>query len=288
MTTDTDHFGVPWPCDLKGRPCYVGLWSTRDIEERRAWLDTAGCCLTEAGYETPSRIARAYLSRMFRRPRWAREADQGIHPSATRLPLFARTCTFEEGWYVDIDSAYPSIIGRLGWNVDYRPGHWLGQGRGISDYPHLYHKVARSCLLSVAAVTHMTIVKGDEKTEVPISNKLLNWPLIAAVRDVLSGIAEDWKRAGAVYVNTDGCIMTNECAMENAIEIARDWGLSARIAASGGGWVRGIGRYRVGRRGKSGPPEARELGGEISIIARDRPTKWLRRQFSSLEIAEIG
>lgn len=283
-TVDTDHFGVPWPCDLGGRACFVGIWSTRDIEQKRAWYDTAGCLLTPAGYETPSRVARAYLSRMFPRPRWAREADAAIAPDKTRLPLYARSTRFDHGYYVDLDSAYPSLINRLGWSVDYRPGQWLGQGRGISDCPFLYHKVARSCLLSVATVTSMTVVQGEAKRTVPIKNPLLNWPLLAAVRDVLTGVAEEWIGAGAVYVNTDGCIMENDRAMIRAIEIAADWGLSARVAAEGEGYVTAIGRYKVGRRGKSGPPS--DLGVETRALAEHRPTRWLKRQFSALDQAE--
>lgn len=286
-TTDTDTWGVPWPQDIEG-PCYVGIWSTRDIEKRKAWLDTSGCCLTEAGYETPSRVARGYLSRLFRKPRWTREADNDIRPEATRLPLFAKPGRFDHGFYVDLDSAYPSIIDRLGWDVDYRPGQWIGQGRGISDYPFLYHKVARSCLLSVATVTHMTVCRGETRTDVPLKNSLLNWPLLAAVRDVLTGVAEDWVEAGAVYVNTDGAIFTSEAGRDRAIEIAADWGLSARVASEGKGWITGIGRYKVGRRGKSGPPEDWQLGRVDRLIAKDRPTRFLKSQFSALDRAEVN
>jgi hypothetical protein len=149
--------------------------------------------------------------------------------------------------YLDIKSAWWTIINVLGWNVDYYPLRWLLPGAAPDDFPWHENKIARSALVSVAQsnsipfynpLTHRIKMR-------PSYNVMLNWQVYAAISHVLHAIAFEAVHAGAHYVNTDGFIVEDENA-EGVCRILDNWGLKYGSKARGEVWIFGPGSYKVG------------------------------------------
>lgn len=208
--------------------------------------------LTAEVYETPSAIARDYLRFVYKKgPRYTKSQAlrvEGIEP----VPSYADPQKFGHGFYVDIQSAYWSIMQIAGWNVDYNPGLWLSPGRPPADFPFPDHKVARNCLVSAGRLGGIPRydprkLPGDPYDEIKAGSPLKNLQLPRLIHDVLNTIAAQVIEAGAIYVNNDGCIVRDQKTLDRVMQIVSDWGLTARIKAEGGGQIKASGTYQVGR-----------------------------------------
>lgn len=188
------------------------------------------------------------------------------------VPIMAHPTTFDDGYYIDIKSAWYQIMCVSGWNLDYHPStektkRWLMMGEAPYDLPFRDIKPLRSSLLSMTRRSSLRKficplcaedIKCEEHNglEHPYGtiliqdsyNKFFNPALWAFVTDVLNCIARDLLFSGCVvYVNNDGYICPTAKAAAKAIQILNAWQVSFSVKAHGAGWVRSVGNYRVGK-----------------------------------------
>jgi len=163
-------------------------------------------------------------------------------------PLYAKTGRYDDMVYIDITSAYWSIMKIVGWDVDYHPNRWLGVSSSVSDFPYPDDKLARNCLASVGLMGNVRMWTGEKLVWRKAWNPMVNMMLWSLLQDTLHGIGSEMiARCGAVYVHTDGYIVP-KVETDRAFDIISSWGLSASIRFDGNAIVRGAGDYDIGWR----------------------------------------
>lgn len=179
---------------------------------------------TESGWTTPASIARDYIQAKYGRP--GRISSNQYHEIMRhrQAPLYAVPGVYEEAVYLDLKSAYWSILQVLGWDVDYYPGRWISRKSDVRDFPYYKHKLARNCLVSVGLSGQSKAWNGEKLIFHRKQNRFTNMMLWSAVQDVLHAIAEDMVRVGAVYVHTDGYIVPKS-SERAAMQVFDEWGL---------------------------------------------------------------
>lgn len=239
--------------------------------------------------ETLSCVARDYLKEIFGHGPLLKSSQRTyMMRGYVHHPLLAVPQKFERGYYLDIASAYYSIVQIVGWNVDYWPGKWMGRGRPTPDFPFPAISIARNCLVSSAAEGRVSVWKpGDGAKNYDSYNPLENLCLIRIVSDILSCIAYDVvTHAHAQYAHTDGFILTDMRDLKIAQQIIGDWSLTSRIKAQGPGYINGPGCYKVGKKESNIQLEEKL---PFSNIARLKHSGWLQKrlawasQFGGLE-----
>jgi hypothetical protein len=246
--------------------------------------------------ETPPNIARTYLYDKYKlSPRLSKVQFDANVESLRQMPNYAKPSSFEYGFYIDIKSAYWSIMNIAGWDVDYYPGKWLSDGTPPGDFPFPEHKTARSCLYSAGSVSfengrwsssipyydpnYRSKGKLDPFDSFKNGNPLANPGLCKLTSDVLNAIATQAIGAGAVYANTDGFIAPNERVAGHIVHIIMNWGLEARVKAEGKGGVKSAGAYKVGNE-VSSPYKIRKDTQAIKKVFEPRYITWLEKTFS--------
>lgn len=249
-------------------------WTMPLIHQR--WLWKPSIVDIGNGPQTPTEIMRDYLD--YRYPTRLRCTTEQYHAimQARSFPRMAQRGEYPHMMYVDLKSAYWSIINAVGWDVDYHPGRWLGVKGSMDDFPLKGHKAARSSIVTAGLSSPIRYWTGSELRWKTGSNKHINYGLWALVQDVLHGIASDMLRIGAVYVHTDGYIIPDN-RWSDAQDIANTWGLKVGIKAQGPTKVWGIGVYSVG-----GTRTKRErvipVQDHVHVAPHDKD--WLQRKFS--------
>lgn len=224
---------------------YLGVssWSLPDRGER--WVKPGGYYVTENGIQTAGELARDYLDFKFPKKLRATRAQKdrlNIHRSA---PLYVEPTILEDACYVDLKSAFWSIMCLVGWNVDYYPSKWILRGTPPDDFPYADIKPARNSLVSCGLSTPLRMWTGKKVTRRFASNLHINMGLWAFIMDTLHAIASHARELGACYVHTDGYILPRWDA-EDLIDKIKSYGLDAGIKASGVGTVIGMGNWKVG------------------------------------------
>jgi hypothetical protein len=197
---------------------------------------------------TPTQASRDYVSVKFpeplrsRKSQWAWwEAFHRSQPMATKRGRYNRMV------YLDLKSAYWSIIKLVGWDAEYFE-KWIVRGTDMKDFPFSDNRIARNSLVTNFLPKSKTIAYLDGSlVAIPTGKRTINYGLWCLVMDVLHGIAWDmWHKFDAVYVNTDGYIIP-EHHEENAIEYIRQrWGLDIGQKGRGIAQVWGVGVYDIG------------------------------------------
>lgn len=268
-----------------GTYSYYGLVS----QSRKVWIP--GAIRLDGCIETPSAIARDYIGWKYGRAGTVRKGQLDvIRGGSAGVPLYAQPCRFRHGWYLDVQSAYYSILNVVGWDVDYWPEKWLGRGEPPADFPFPEHKRARNCLVSCAIGGDVpcydpSATWADRFEPLKVANALSNQQLWRLVRDVLMSIGAQAVLAGAVYVNTDGYIVTDESAKAQLEQIIADWGLKARLKAWGAGRVVTHGVYDIGRELHSDPQRHPANARPAMIQQRVNYVpyaSWLQKRFAAL------
>ncbi len=230
--------------------------------------------------ETPSAIARDYLTLEYKTGPRISKGQSTITNLIPPMPNVAKPREFEHGVYVDIKSCYWSIMGIIGWNVDYFPGRWLSPGKPPESFPFPEHKVARNCLISTGRLGVVNRYIPDGKfDEIKIGNRLANTQLIRLISDVLNSIASQAVDAGAVYCNNDGFIAPDLKTAGQIIQIISDWGLTASVKGEGKGGVRSGGAYKTGVY-KSVPYDLRKENIPVMTMFPPPYRAWLQKRFS--------
>lgn len=271
---------LPDPFTLK-EVTFLGSYSYSLVSSRkRLIVKRDAISLNPLIRETPSAIARDYLKLKYKRSPIVKQVQalklsQGLYG----VPNYAKPGRFDEGYYVDIKSAYWSIMSIVGWDPDYFPGKWLSAGRPPLDFPFQNHKIARNCLVSAGIPGTMTqYIPRGEFVEVKPGNPLANLSLYKLIQDVLNSIAKQAIQAGAIYANTDGFITPDKKSAARVINIIYDWGLIPSIKAEGEGEVKSSGAYKVGG-SVSIPFTKRDKAQGIRRIYAPNYDKWLFENF---------
>jgi hypothetical protein len=282
------------------KPCFVGHYSMT-IENTKRYLKTqSGLVAVAPGLrESPNRIARDYLRvEKFKpaKPRrgyeivaqrfeqYKSQPNQRKHINA--LPRYAKPCRFDNGYYIDIKSAYFQFMHVIGWDAAYIPGQTLFSGRPPDSFPFPDHKIARNCLVSAAQMTELSKYYPPDTLPKVMAfyNPNLNPCLIVAIYDILHAIAAAAVRCGAVYTHTDGYIAPDEPSMRAISQMLLDWGIQHRIEEQGAGGIKGDGCYKVGNREALDYRRERRTEQAFNGIEETPAAKWLALSYEMLAI----
>lgn len=273
-------------------PIIMGSFSWTLTVSRQRLINAKHACYVLGLPCTPADLARHYLAVKF--PRVDKNGKQSKR-SVLRCraeqyqafkrgiahPLYADPCRLDMAAYVDIQSAYWSILKVVGWNVEYMPptptkNGLLGVGASMLDFPFAGNKLARNCLVSVGIGKGMRIYHKGKFTVKNIGNPYQNRGLWHLEQDVLNSIAWECVQAGAVYVNTDGYIFPHE-RLEEGLQIIQSWGLPYRIKHVGAARVFGTGAYDIGSHVHKSKALSRY---RFSSMRPSYDAAWLKRKFS--------
>lgn len=251
-------------------------WSSPASKEK--WILKKGARL-DAAWVTPGDRARDYLrvaGFTKKRRRVTTQQYHSLFDERRSHPLYAVPCKLENAYYIDIKSAYWTILQVIGWDVDYNPGKWLGVGRDVKDFPFAQDKPARNSLISVGLPGLLRVWDGSRLSFARRSNPFINGALWAATHDILHGIALDAVRAGALYVHTDGYIVGAD-KVEMVLQAIEAWGVPVGIKESGASEIRGAGDYDIGTRKSQLRRHARPAYFS-NLVSHNH--EWLRGKFS--------
>lgn len=197
---------------------------------------------------TPTQASRDYVTVKFPEKLRSRKAQWAWWNEFPRSqPMATTRGRYRDMVYIDLKSAYWSIVSLVGWDAEYFQ-KWIVRGSDMSDFPFSDNRVARNSLVTNFLPQNHTIAYLDGTlVPLPSGKRVQNYGLWCLVMDVLHGIAWDmWHKFNAVYINTDGYIIRAQ-DQDNAIEyIWKKWGLVARQKGRGIAQVWGVGCYDIG------------------------------------------
>lgn len=263
----------------------IGSFSWLGMSTHTRWIQAATAIPLGGMLATPGDIARDYLRIKF--PKRSRVTTDQYHRIMVHRhhPLYAHPVELDDAVYIDLKAAYWSIMRVVGWNVDYNPGRWLGQGESLADFPYAGHKLARNCLATAGLIGSGKMWIGAESRLITTKryNALANYSLWSLLHDVLNSIAADVVSAGAVYVHTDGYIVAANKA-DAVMDAIAQWNLTAGIKYTGPAKVFTAGTYSIGSR-----PSGRKVYATRATraIALHVNRNWLRRKFTALTQEEL-
>ncbi len=244
---------------------YLGVnsWTLPDRGER--WLKPGGYYITKNGVQTAGEIARDYLD--FTHPKRLRATKAqkdalNVHRSA---PLYVEPTLLEDAAYVDLKSAFWSLMRLVGWNVDYYPSKWIVRGRAPNDFPYPDIKPARNSLVSCGLPTPLRMWTGKKVTRRFSTNIHINMGLWAIIMDTLHAIASHARELDAAYIHTDGYILPRKNANALLVKI-QAYGLYAGIKASGVGTIIGMGNWKVGEHATMNYGKSYALMGGVDYV----------------------
>jgi hypothetical protein len=230
-------------------PCYVGSFSISSPATKQRWLLEENAIPFAGTHVSPADLARMYIGVKYDgvKRRICTDQWKNFYETYRQMPLSAYPVYLDEAYYVDIRSAYWSILTAVGWNVQYTPGKVVSIKDPITcyDFPFAHIKMARNCLVSIGAEKSRMIKFWDGKGKLEYrrgGNNFINRMLWCLVSDVLNGIAHDALSAGAVYAYTDGFIVPSS-RTHAVVESVEAWGLPVAIKASGPCDITGPGSY---------------------------------------------
>lgn len=224
---------------------YIGLfqWSCPAIMVK--WLYRPHALNLGGGYVTPGDIARDYLALKYpkRRIRCTTSQWKSCIESRNKAPTYSKPGQLERGIYLDLSGAYWQITRAVGWDVEYNPERWLISRSRMTDFPFPREKMARNCLVSVGMPGAIRLWTGKELQFIQRPNRFVNLILWRLVNDVLNGIAADMLAIGAIYINTDGYILT-ESDEQLGFEVLDSWGLIGKVKRRGVVDVKAVAAYK--------------------------------------------
>lgn len=229
---------------------------------------------------TPGDIARDYI--MAKYPKRLRCTTSQYHEfkKHRHAPLFANPGYLDSADYIDLKSAYWSILKVIGWDVEYMPGKYLISRSDNSDFPFPDNRLSRNCLVTsgVATSQRMWLYRTQELMICDRGNTIVNSVLYGCIMDILNCIASDAIAAGAQYVHTDGyiCHSTNTPAVMSALA---SWGLLSAIKRTGSSMINCAGSYSVGTyHTRTNVQTVRPTRAVQNLVSPD----WLRDRFRKL------
>lgn len=270
--------GMP-PLLTMPNPTFLGgfAWTTNTA---RFLLSRSAVRGVGESVATPSGLARAYLTEKFggKRRRCTTAQYDLLLKDFRTSPLYCRPAWSGEFVAIDLKAAYWQILSRVGWDVDYYPNKWIGVKSDVTDFPYAHHKLMRNLLVSAGLPARVQWWDGKKIRSRKGRNPLYNGILWAFVQDVLNAVAVDMLEIGALHIHTDGYILpASEEAL--AMQILDEWTLIGEVRARGDGWIKQVGRWRVGMT---------EVGRRDILSSKDMNKvrvepyqQWLKRSFSA-------
>lgn len=250
-------------------------WTSKAAGKK--WILRPHAHHTGWGWCSPADIARDYISVKYkdRRMRITTEQYRSCVELKRSPPLVAVPQVLPHAFYIDLTSAYWSILRVVGWDVDYNPDRWLMVQSDVDDFPYPHIKLARNSLVSSGIATDIRIWTGEKLVFKKTFNHFINNVLWACVQDVLNCIARD-VLPFAAYINTDGYIVRAEYKDIVMDAIAR-WGLPCSIKYEGRAEIYNVGEYNI--EGKNYvEPRTKKRVATVKIHHPD--VAWLRKRFS--------
>lgn len=234
------------PLTSLAEPAFLGSFSWAGINRRWRIIPRKDIRALFGFQLTPADIARDYIKAKYKRAGRISTAQYHATVKAPRhAPLYAAPQTLERAVYLDLKSAYWSILQIIGWDVDYFPNRFLGVNSTCADFPFWRDKMARNCIVSVGLTGFGKRWTGEKLEFAPKPNPLTNMVLWCAVQDVLNSVAADMVNAGAVYVHTDGYILPAD-KVRDGFRVLDEWGLIGSIRHEGECKVYAVGTYDIG------------------------------------------
>lgn len=209
------------------------------------WIRRLGVVNVGFGWQTASEVARDYLDWKYpyRLRATGKQAELlKLHKSA---PLYCVPTVGNGYSYVDLKSAFWSIMLLAGWDCDYFPGKWLVRGTPPIDFPLPMNKVSRNSLASSGLPTPVRIWTGKRIVKQHRYNQHINLGLWSLIMDTLHIVAEYALSRGAIYIHTDGYIVPDK-SVEPLISFINDLNLKASVKHAGFTVVFGMGDWKVG------------------------------------------
>lgn len=262
-------------------PTFIGSFAWTSIAAGKKWMLHKNAMLYADDYSSPADAARDYVETKYKKRRRVTTPQYHEIMRHRAPPLYAQPCQLENAVYVDLKSAYWSIVRAVGWDVDYYPGRWIRVISDCDDFPFPDHKLARNCLVSVGLISQSKMWTGKHLVMKDKRNANVNMVLWAFVQDVLNGIAHDMISIGAVYAHTDGFILP-AASEKDAYELVDSWGLTCGTKYRGAANVIAVGTYDIGTQRHKRMINPRP---HPHIAVYDPGKEWLRlrlRKFSEL------
>lgn len=262
---------------LSGR-VFLGSFSWYYVRQKRKDILRRFALQFPFGICTPSELARAYIACKYPRMR-ALNVQTEIFKRHISAPLYVQPHHYDNGYYVDIQSAYWQILQIVGWDADYYPGVWLAKGQPMDDFPFAQNRLTRNCLITCGLPSEASVWDGDQQKFIRVKtfNKQINLGIWKLVMDVLHCVAWDCIAAGAIYAHTDGYICSSErvVAVQNAIS---EWGLISTIKRQGVTDVYGVGSYTIDKFGTKNPHINTNPYDGLEL---PRYNNWLKKRFAA-------
>ncbi|WP_322510714.1 hypothetical protein [Chloroflexus sp.] len=283
---ETDLNRAPLDAFARISPVILGACSAVVVFQNIRLVDRPALIHVNGVSETATSLARDYL-----RVKFGSGRSDGHHvPLEIRrspepfAPFFCpRAVASDQMVYIDLKSAYWTIVRRVGWLCVYRPGRYLGKDGSVADFPWPNHRLARNTLVTASAPGVRRILEGKKVKEEKFHNPLLNFPLLHVVSDVLHAVAADMIRLGAVHVHTDGYIFTSvEQAREAMRFLEAEWALRASVRLAGPGIVKAPGAWKIGVETTDTFHVVSVYSEGVSNVREVRDIPWLRRTFRDL------
>lgn len=271
------------PISRLTHPTFLGSFSWTSVAGKyRYLLDDSLEYYTSTLPATPGDVARDYLAAKYVRAQaTTRKQIEHFRDVKRSAPLFARPATMADAVYIDIASAYWSIILLAGWDTDYMPDAWLAKRSDNSDFPFAHNKLARNVLVTAGLKSTSTLYIPESRRYTQVtSNSMPNWSIYGLCMDVLNAIAIEIKNActSLIYVNTDGYIV-NALDAEKASSVIESWSLKPSIKDCGLARVWGAGDYEIGNHVSR---RKRYVPRFIEKMHSVPSPKWLKKRFRSL------
>ena len=277
---DTDLISS-WPAITSiHAPTFIGSFTWTCQAEKWKLMSKKSAISTPGGWASPAELARNYIAIKYPKRRRVTTAQYHEIMRKRQQPLLAIPGTYGDCVYLDLKSAYWSILKVIGWDVEYFPGHWLGVKSDVSDFPYEDYKLARNSLVSVGLVGNGKMWTGEKLIAIKKANPFTNMALWSAVQDTLNGVASDMEKAGALYINTDGYIFRRE-NMETAFQVAEDWGLTLSIKNEGAADVIAAGTYSIGMKKNN---RVQNIRPTYYRQIDDTHKDWLKPRFSKFSL----
>lgn len=224
---------------------------------------------------TPTDAARYYLAYRFPKQLKARMVQIEHWKPRRHQPMLALPDIYRDMVYLDLKSAYWSILQVVGWDVEYFPD-MIVRGQDVNDFPYPENKIARNSLVSLGLPTPAFVWQNGTIKEVN-TKKTVNLSLWTVVQDILAAIANEMWELGAVYINTDGYILPASKEHE-AIARIGEWGLHSEVKHRGKCKVYGVGAYTIGNHVAKLPYRLNAATVDVNPV----DVKFLKREFSWL------
>jgi hypothetical protein len=224
---------------------YLGSFTWSNPQMGIRWLIENKAIDLWGVWQSPSEIARDYIAVKYPKRLRARKAQIELLREHRAAPLFAQRGYYYAMSYVDLKSAYWRILSAVGWDADYHPGKFLVARSSVADFPCPEEKLSRNCLVTSGLNRPLVVWTGSAILQKPIGNPHPNIGIYALCMDILHAAAQIALNCGAVYIHTDGYIVSDYVVSELIAALA-EIGLLARVKERGDALIYGPGDYDIG------------------------------------------